>query len=190
MKRTVLVGLLFALALTACATAKESQLSDQEREAIAQLAGQPLRVFLGRHFLNRTEPAEAIGFKTRFTYGNYRQLLRPKAIFVEFCGKSEGTLLRAPSHQRSWNDTSPESFSDPRRSGTAEMTLRGLCDASASNPGCGAARASKEGAFGTFECRAANGDKLLWAVTIDGSPGIVSGDTIRAAQMEISITAK
>jgi hypothetical protein len=188
----VLMAIPASVCMLACAasagSASVSPLLDAERSRIKELSGVPLAEFLNRYYLRGVGPVEGVDVKASFNFSNKEALFRPRTVLREYCEANAGMLLRQASRQVSWASVSPEAFSDPRTSGTAEVTLRNMCDPGNMNPGCGASKASRNGAFGTFQCRAVATDALLWSVSIEGSTGKIIGRVTNAAEMRIAIT--
>lgn len=180
---------LSALLCAACAATAPTQapLGDRELSRIRELAPHPLPVFLARYYANSVGPADAVSFSVTFGFFANKVLYRPKAELAEYCALNGGSLLRQAGSQRSWRDVSIDAFGDPRTAGSAATSLRNLCDANALNPACGAAKASREGVFGNFQCRAKDRDRLLWTVSIEGSAGLIVSQTPKMARMEINL---
>lgn len=178
------------MSLTACASTAPSSftLSERDQARVLELAQLPLAVFIARYYANSVGPADAVSFTSGFGFYNNEALLRPKAVLSAYCARNGGALYRQAGSQRSWRDVSIDAFADPGVSGSAAVSLRNLCDPSALNPGCGAAKASRDGAFGRFQCRAKDSDTTLWSTSIEGSIGRNISRTSKMAEMKITVT--
>lgn len=180
---------LSALLCAGCASTPPAQdaLGERELSRIRDLTSRPLPVFLARYYANSTGPAEAVSVTVSFGFFANSSLYRPKAELAEYCALNGGSLYRQAGTQRSWRDVSPDAFGDPRVSGSAAASLRNLCDPNALNPACGAAKASREGVFGNFQCRTKDTDRRLWTVSIEGSAGQIVSQTPKMARMQITV---
>jgi hypothetical protein len=187
----LLISIAASVCLLACAASTgsggASSLSDADRARIKEFASAPLAEFLNRFYLKSVGPVDAVNVTASFNYSNNHALYRPRAILGAYCEANGGTLLRQSKRQVNWSDVSPEAFADPRTSGTAKTTLRNMCDPNDMNPGCGASNASREGVFGTFQCRTKGEDRLLWSVSIEGAQGRIVSQTTQTAEMRIRV---
>lgn len=181
------VAIVFATLLGACATEPKRVLSEPDKLTIREMSTLPMPEFLSRFFAKTTGPATMVKLQASFGYFNNRALFQPRLVLEEFCAQNNGRLFRQANSQVSWRDHSPEAMTNPRTSGAAGVTLRAICDPSALNPACGASNASKEGVFGVFQCRERSSDVVLWAVSVEGSPGVAVSQGSKIADMNITL---
>ncbi|CAM5520162.1 hypothetical protein TMEC54S_00077 [Thauera mechernichensis] len=172
MKKVVYVAVALTCTLLAgCATRTPEERFSMLQETIKPISNLSLGRFLARHYLQQANEVISVQIQASFDYYSRSELEKPRELLSAYCANNNGNLGRIPGHQSSWSEVAPESFSDPRSAGNAQLSFDSMRLSQA--PGYGAAKASRNGAFGLFECRANNTDALLWAATIQGATGKV-----------------
>lgn len=180
------------LAVAGCGTIDQSPEVEkaQLQAGIQKFANLPLDQFLPAYFSGSSGSFDTIVMKRTVRGYAYASILRPRLILEIYCEDNNGALLRIPNSQIGfWMDTSPDAFADARTARSAEMSLQSM--SLGDNPGYGLAQASRDGAFGIFECRENKTSRSLWKAEVRQSGVAMIDQTNRVrATVELMIQIK